>query len=45
MIFTSSTSQLVDPLQQEREVRVVKTIDALHRKYAKGTISKAVLYI
>lgn len=34
----------VDPIQQEREIRLAKTIDALHRKYGKGIVSKAVSY-
>lgn len=34
----------VDPEQQEREVRLAKTIDALHQKYGKGIVSKAVSY-
>lgn len=34
----------VDPIQQERETRLAKTIDALHRKYGKGIVSKAISY-
>lgn len=34
----------VDPLQQERELRLAKTIDALHQKYGKGIVSKAISY-